>query len=119
MKLRDDELLKRVARYCKRVSDYLLRIETNKETFLADPMIQDACCMCIVQIGELSSMLSDEMKQKHPEIPWRAIKDTRNFYVHNYGNVDLNYVWNTMTNDIPVLQRWCESQRNTDNTESC
>ena len=69
MKLRDDELLQRVERYCKRISDYLLRIETNKEAFLTDPMIQDACCMCIVQIGELSSMLSDEMKQKHPEIP--------------------------------------------------
>ena len=48
MKLRDDELLQRVERYCKRISDYLLRIETNKEAFLTDPMIQDACCMCIV-----------------------------------------------------------------------
>lgn len=45
MKLRDDELLQRVARYCKRISDYLLRIDTNKETFLADPMIQDACSL--------------------------------------------------------------------------
>ena len=110
MKPRDDELLRRLSCYCARISDYLLRIEANKETFLTDPMIQDACCMCIVQIGELSSMLSDEMKQKHPEIPWRAIKDTCNFYVHNYGNVDLNYVWNTMTHDVPLLQRWCESQ---------
>ena len=118
MKPRDDNLLKHISSYCMRVADYLRRINSNKDTFLADSMIQDACCMCIVQISELSSMLSDEMKQKHPEIPWRAIKDTRNFYVHNYGSVDPNYVWNTMINDIPVLHRWCESQQKTDSTES-
>ena len=110
MKPRDEELLRKVSHYCIRISDYLRRMDSRQEAFLADPMIQDACCMCIVQIGELSSILSDEMKQEHPEIPWRAIKDTRNFYVHNYGNVDLNYVWNTLTNDIPVLLHWCESQ---------
>ena len=60
--------------------------------------------MCIVQIGELVALLSDEAKQKNPNIPWRAIKDTRNFYVHNYGSIDTNTVWETLNKDIPILK---------------
>ena len=118
MKPRDRELLRRIIRYCQRLSDYLQRIDLRKESFLSDPMIQDACCMCIVQIGELSGLLPEELKQQHPEIPWRAVKDTRNFYVHDYGSIDLSFVWNTVTNDIPGLQLWCNSQFNDDRADS-
>ena len=52
MKLRDQDLLRRILRYCQRISEYLRRINMSKEAFLSDSMIQDACCMCIVQIGE-------------------------------------------------------------------
>ena len=43
--------------------------------------------MCVVQIGELVSQLSDETKAQNKAIPWRIIKDTRNFYVHAYGAI--------------------------------
>ena len=57
--------------------------------FLNDTMFQDACCMCVIQIGELAGALSDDVKHQYPDIPWRIIKDTRNFYVHAYGAIDL------------------------------
>ena len=63
--------------------------------------------MCIVQIGELVSQLSDEIKAENRAIPWRVIKDTRNFYVHAYGSIDISSVWNTLTQDIPPLQIAC------------
>ena len=72
-------------------------------------MFQDACCMCVIQIGELVGELSDEAKALNPSIPWRIIKDTRNFYVHAYGAVDLSAVWETLINDIPSLRAACES----------
>ena len=52
MKPRDRELLRRILRYCQRISGYLQRIDTSKEAFSSDPMIQDACCMCIIQIRQ-------------------------------------------------------------------
>ena len=64
--------------------------------------------MCIVQIGELVNQLSDPVKVQNPSIPWRVIKDTRNFYVHAYGSVDLASVWETLTSDIPALKAACE-----------
>lgn len=71
-------------------------------------MFQDACCMCVVQIGELVSQLSDAVKQQNTSIPWRVIKDTRNFYVHAYGSIDIPSVWDTLLNDIPTLKEVCE-----------
>lgn len=65
--------------------------------------------MCVVQIGELVSQLSDEVKQKNTAIPWRIIKDTRNFYVHAYGSIDLASVWETLNEDIPGLRTACEA----------
>lgn len=64
--------------------------------------------MCVVQIGELVSQLSDKVKQQNTAIPWRVIKDTRNFYVHAYGSIDIPSVWNTLLNDIPMLKTACE-----------
>lgn len=65
--------------------------------------------MCIVQIRELVSQLSDEVKQQNPAIPWRVIKDTRNFYVHAYGAIDISSVWDTLNHDIPDLKSACEA----------
>lgn len=64
--------------------------------------------MCIVQIGELVGQLSEDTKKKNSSIPWRVIKDTRNFYVHAYGAIDIASVWETLTSDIPVLKQACE-----------
>lgn len=64
--------------------------------------------MCVVQIGELVNQLSEQVKQSNPAIPWRIIKDTRNFYVHAYGSIDLPSVWDTLEHDIPGLKAACE-----------
>lgn len=64
--------------------------------------------MCVVQIGELAAQLSDEVKSQNPSIPWRIIKDTRNFYVHAYGAIDISSVWDTLNEDIPGLKTACE-----------
>lgn len=65
--------------------------------------------MCVVQIGELVAQLSDEVKARNRSIPWRIIKDTRNFYVHAYGAIDVPAVWDTLTEDIPALKAACEA----------
>ena len=63
--------------------------------------------MCVVQIGELAGLVSEETKELYKTVPWRVIKDTRNFYVHAYGAIDLEAVWETITKDIPVLRKAC------------
>ena len=54
-------------------------------------------------------VLSDAVKRQNPAIPWRIIKDTRNFYVHSYGAIDVRAVWDTLEQDIPALKAACET----------
>ena len=57
----------------------------------------------MIQISENSEKLSDEYKESHSYIPWNAVYGFRNRIVHDYGNVDLNIVYDTLKNDIPGL----------------
>ena len=94
--------------YCDRIAENLARYQNNYEAFESDALLQDACCMCIIQIGELVGQLSEDIKAQNPTVPWRTIKDTRNFYVHAYGSIDIPSVWETLQQDIPMLKESCE-----------
>lgn len=108
MEMRDRIILTKIVAYCQRIAENLQRYHFDFSAFSSDHMFQDACCMCVVQIGELASQLSEDVKQKNRTIPWRIIKDTRNFYVHAYGAIDLSLVWETLNDDIPALYSACE-----------
>ncbi len=105
-------LLEKIVEYCGRISENLERFENSFAAFQTDHLFQDACCMCIIQIGKLAGRLSDELKAAHSSIPWRIIKDTRNFYVHAYGSADIPSVWETLQTDIPQLKAACEAMLN-------
>ncbi len=61
--------------------------------------------MYIIQIGELANRVSDDVKECSKNIPWRAIRGMRNLHTHDYENVDLEIVWNTLLEDISVLKQ--------------
>lgn len=72
--------------------------ELNSNEILLDSML-----FRMIQISENSRKLSDEYKEKYTNIPWNAVYGFRNRIVHDYGNVDLNIVFETLKNDIPDL----------------
>ena len=72
--------------------------ELNSNEILLDSML-----FRMIQISENAKRLSDNYKQKHCNIPWNALSGLRNRIVHDYGNVDLNIVYETLKNDIPEL----------------
>jgi uncharacterized protein with HEPN domain len=55
-------------------------------------------------ISEASRRLSDELKARHPDIPWRDIAAAGNFYRHNYEDVTPNRVWKTLREHLPPLR---------------
>ena len=44
-----------------------------------------------------------EYKTKKSNLPWDELTGLRNRIVHDYGNVNLNIVYETLKNDIPEL----------------
>jgi uncharacterized protein with HEPN domain len=53
-------------------------------------------------LAEAVSHLSESLKARHPEIPWRAIVGFRNIVAHDYIGVDLHLVWQAII-DLATL----------------
>ena len=105
MKNEDILIIKKMIKYCNDINTLLVRFNTDFESYKTDISFQYACNMCIIQIGELANRLSDETKDEHKSIPWSAIRGMRNLHAHDYENVDLEIVWNTLLEDIPLLKK--------------
>ena len=73
------------------------------EELKGNEILLDSMLFRMIQLSETAKKLSDEYKQVHDDVPWNAIYGFRNRIVHDYGNVDLNVVYETLKNDIPEL----------------
>jgi uncharacterized protein with HEPN domain len=56
-------------------------------------------------IGEAANRLPGELRDRHPEIPWRQIMAVRNRIVHAYFDLDPQILWNAASGDAPELRR--------------
>ena len=54
-------------------------------------------------IGEAASKVSADLRRTLPEVPWPEIVAMRNRLVHVYFSVNLDRVWETITDDLPRL----------------
>ena len=94
--------------YLKRIiKDLVFILEHTKgitqEQLEENEILIDSVMFRLIQIAENSDKLSNEFKAYYNNVPWRAMKGMRNKIVHEYGNVDLAVIYNTLANDIPVL----------------
>lgn len=69
----------------------------------SNEVLVDSVMFRLIRVSKNSGKLSDAFKASHSSIPWRAVKGLRNRIVHEYGNVDMSVIYNTLKNDIPVL----------------
>lgn len=71
--------------------------------FEADQMLQDAVIRKIEVIGEGARRLSGEFAQAHGNLPLIAAVSMRNSLIHEYDDIDLKIVWDTVGVDLPKL----------------
>lgn len=57
---------------------------------------------CVEIIGEAAARIGEETKERNPQIPWAQIVAMRNRLVHLYFDIDLDQVWNAVTEDSPA-----------------
>ena len=106
---RDAQILAHILEYCNRVEKTLSRFGRNFDIFLEDQDYMDSVSMNLLQIGELAGKFSDAYVQKtKPQMDWRAIKNMRNMFAHDYGSMDKDRIWQTATEDVPALKAYCE-----------
>jgi uncharacterized protein with HEPN domain len=71
--------------------------------FKSSDLHQSAVMREIQVIGEAARLVSQTIKQAHPEIDWANIAGMRNRVIHEYFRINLNVVWEAATEDIPKL----------------
>jgi uncharacterized protein with HEPN domain len=61
-------------------------------------------------ISEASRHLSDELKARHPEIPWPKVAAIGNVLRHDYGRVAHDVLWHVPRDDLPPLEKVCREE---------
>ena len=107
---KDEKALKAILEYCDKAARHINDFGNSLEDFENNLALQEACSFDAIQIGEAANRLSEEYKDKHPEIPWHQIIALRNAVAHAYGYIDKTVLWETITEDFPPLRRFCAKQ---------
>jgi uncharacterized protein with HEPN domain len=76
----------------------------GRARFEEDEVVQTAVVRWIEIVGEAVRGLSDELREAHPEVPWRQIVAMRNIVVHVYFELDTDAVWLAIEQDLPKLE---------------
>ena len=106
---RDKSIVAHIKSYCEQIQETIDRFGDDSKLFAQDKIYQNAVSLCILQIGELVGILSDEFKISNPQIPWREIRKMRNIVAHKYGSFDSSITWDVIKSDIPNLLSFCNS----------
>lgn len=54
-------------------------------------------------VGEAANRVSNELRDRHPQIAWAQIVSLRNRLIHGYDAVDMDILWQILQDDIPGL----------------
>jgi len=107
MKKRDD------ATYLHDILDSVRLIEQflkgiTYQGFLGDALRQNAVLRCLEVVGEAARNVSASLRSRYPAVPWNDIIGMRHKIAHDYTDIQLPMVWDTVTNDLPVFKKQVE-----------
>lgn len=101
--MRDDRLyLDDMLNAAERIGKF---VEGRSESeFQTDELLHSAVFHQLMVIGEAAARVSDELKAKHADVPWREMIGFRNIIAHAYFSLNLKRAWITATRDVPALR---------------
>jgi uncharacterized protein with HEPN domain len=85
------------------IEEYLQGVDETK--FKNTRLIQDGVIRQIEIIGEAARHISKDIRKTYPEIPWQDVAGMRDKLIHDYFGVDIEKVWDTAKDDLPILRK--------------
>lgn len=81
----------------------------NLDKLADDPMRFDAIVRNFQVIGEAARKIPPDVRRKIPELPWRSMTGMRDILVHNYDEINVRILTQTIREDVPKLIRLVET----------
>lgn len=103
--LRIPDYLSHILEALKRIFEYIQDID--EVNFLKNTFAQDAIVRNLEVLGEASQNLiryHPDFVAQYPEVPWEKMYWMRNRISHGYFTIDFEIIWQTLEQDLPILQ---------------
>jgi uncharacterized protein with HEPN domain len=68
-----------------------------------DELLRLALTKLVEIVGEAAKSISPEGRAAMPDVPWRAAARMRDRLIHHYFDINLDILWQTITEDLPQL----------------
>lgn|SRR3989338_4217958 len=94
-----EDILESIAR----IEDYTRKLD--ERNFVKDLKCQDAVVRRLEIIGEAVKSLPENLKAKHPAVPWKKIAGMRDVLIHVYSGVNMKRVWKVISEDMILLKK--------------
>lgn len=96
MKSKDVIILNKILDYCRQLDEACDMFDHDYHNFVGNSVFQNACCMCILQTGELRKVISEELRMQEKVVPWKEWCGIRDIFAHQYSNLDCQSAWDTV-----------------------
>ncbi|MEA2240310.1 MAG: hypothetical protein QOC81_5034 [Thermoanaerobaculia bacterium] len=97
----ESQYIEDMVRYARRAADRVRGL--SRQEFLATVEHQEKVAYNLMIVGEAASKVSEQTRATYPGIPWNQITGMRNQIVHGYSETEQATLWQTVTEDIPLL----------------
>ena len=89
-----DLTLRQIMEVCDKAVE--LRKAMTWEEFRGDWRKQMLGERLVEVLGEAGKRLPDDLRQRHPQLPWDKIAGTRDYIAHGYDSVDYDVIWGVL-----------------------
>lgn len=98
---RDRESVEDMLQAAQKILEYACG--TTRHTLATVPMRLDAVLYEIVILGEAARRISQQLRERHADVPWRDIIGMRSVVTHGYDQIDDDELWQVIDRDLPEL----------------
>lgn len=78
---------------------------TDREEFMQSRLRQAATIRSLQVLGDAAKLVSSDTKYRFEQLPWRGAAGMRDMIVHHYFDVQLETVWEVISEHLPDLER--------------
>ena len=98
------------------IREYTIRLSFDE--FSKDRKTVDAVIRNLEVLGEAAKKITQNVRRKHSEVPWKEMAGMRDVLIHEYFGVKLEVVWKTIEERLLELRLLVEEILRTANEES-